>query len=171
MRAHISGNRGNLLVGQEAAERRHALASIDDQGQYVAGGCELGIPGESRIGAGADCTHGSGHMTALANVGIESLAGLRHEAIWIAEAKIGGLRPRRCHCRTHNARRQREQQVKSRRCTHAVLLVLYYPASTRRCSRAMASRDERMAPSCQPPQYDACSPASRMRPSIAQRFW
>ena len=44
------------------------------------------------------------------------------------------------------------------------------PATTRLCSRSIALRDDRMAPSCQALTYEQCSPARTVRRSIAQRF-
>ena len=46
----------------------------------------------------------------------------------------------------------------------------FHPAITRRCSREIASNAESTAPSCHALTYEACSPASSTRPSMAQRF-
>jgi hypothetical protein len=85
MGADVVDDRGDLLVGQQFAERRHALASVDDEEQRVASGCELGVPGQCRVGAGANRAYPLRHMAALANIGIERFARLRHEAQRIAE--------------------------------------------------------------------------------------
>src|ERR1700689_1179824 len=163
MAAHIIDHVRDLGVGQVRRsrrllirglpKRRHAVSAVEHRKRHEFPRDELFVRREFRISPSPDRSLGTGHMAPLAYVIVYLLAVQRTDCS--SRCKRRAVRRR--------ARRGRDEQQDED--SHA-----FAPCATARwCSRPMASSAEVTAPSCQPPIYEACSPASAMRPSILHK--
>src|SRR5262249_51443341 len=117
---------------------------------------------QGRIGRSADCALALTHVTATADVVVEFLAAHLDEAITRTEGTLPFLRRRSC----------RDQRKRCSQADHPPMRAssVHHVFITRSCSRLIASSEDRIAPSCQAGNAEACSPARTMRLSIWQRL-
>src|SRR6185437_14009414 len=89
VRANVSDDGGDLLVGHQPSEGRHGLLAVQhDVGRIVAR-LQFRVPREHWIAASPDGALAVAHMAGLADIAVERLAGLLAEAKSGAQDRVG----------------------------------------------------------------------------------
>ena len=166
VRAHVVDHGRDLRVaeryggaaepqGMFLAERRHVAPSHQQRQRHVLARCQGRILCKSRIMSRPHRASAIGHVTSLAYVFVDLPAVHRRQRHRI-ECDRGERNP----SAKYGCRDGRPLSP-----AHAAA-----PACARWFGRPMASSAEVTAPSCHAGRYEACSPASTMRPSNAHKL-
>jgi hypothetical protein len=183
MSPQIIHDRGNLVVAHHRSEWRHSALPVDDDVNRISAGFEISVARKRGICSGTCCTFAVRHVAAPTNTGKQSLPALLGEFETGAERRFECRGPGAlgmCHARCQQTRRRhRYDQACASKAgislhhlepPNTTWMTSLYVLTTRSCSRAIASRDDRIAPSCHAGMQDACSPANKSLPSIWQRL-